>query len=292
MAVLLEALDQYDQLVLLGDTIEMQQADPRHSAVAAKPVLQALAERLGPSKRILLVAGNHDHNLVHDWAVARDDALGLTGTVPGDASRMLKLMLSWLDATQVEVHYPGLWLADGVYATHGHYLTNYMHPMASWGLHIRRPVHPTTPSELEYPSPPPREHMRDGLPPQRWLDLHIPARLAPLSSRLLDHQMQRHALPAFAASVLALGVEARWVIFGHVHRRGPREGDNLRRWRVAASGPRLLNTGSWRYEPVVARGLDGRSAYWPGGAVTIGEDGVPRSVGLLDGLSEAELLAR
>ncbi len=33
------------------------------------------------------------------------------------------------------------------------------------------------------------------------------------------------------------------------------------------------------------------ASYWPGGAVSIGDDGVPRSVGLLDGLSEKELVA-
>jgi hypothetical protein len=53
-----------------------------------------------------------------------------------------------------------------------------------------------------------------------------------------------------------------------------------------------VNTGSWRYEPVVARGQTASSGYWPGGAVTIGDDGVPHSIGLLDGLTEAELLSR
>jgi hypothetical protein len=81
------------------------------------------------------------------------------------------------------------------------------------------------------------------------------------------------------------------VIFGHVHRRGPRPRDDAARWSGAGGRPGLLNTGCWRYEPVVVRGLDGDASYWPGGAVSIGDDGVPRSVGLLEQLSERELVA-
>jgi hypothetical protein len=128
--------------------------------------------------------------------------------------------------------------------------------------------------------------------PERWIDRHIPKRLAPLSSFMLDRQMQRHALPAMLGVAQALDVsEAEWVIFGHVHRRGPRPGDRAARWSGADRRPGLLNTGSWRYEPVLVRGLDGTASYWPGGAVSIGDDGVPHSVGLLEGLSERELVA-
>ncbi len=292
MEALGRELDRHDRLVLLGDTVEMYEAHPEHSLRVAEPVLRELAERLGPDKELLLVAGNHDHELVREWATAQGAGLQLEGVVPADASEPLARVCSYLEATKVTVHYPGVWLAPNVWATHGHYLTNYLKPMATLGLHLKRRAAPqhVKVATLEHPSPT-YEHMHDGLPPQRWIDRHIPGRLAPLSSRLLAHQMMSHALPAFGASVEALGVEAEWVVFGHVHRRGPREHDDPRRWQVAASGPRLLNTGSWRYEPVVARGMDGRSNYWPGGAVSIDEDGVPRSVGLLDALTEAELLA-
>jgi hypothetical protein len=291
MEALTRELDRHDRLVLLGDVVEFQEAHPEHSLRFAEPVLRAIAERLGPDKELLLVAGNHDHDLVRDWALAQGEGLALEGQVPTDATEALARVCGYMGATKVTVHYPGLWLAPGVWAVHGHYLANYLQPVSSWGVHLRRSSpRPATPAELEQPSRP-RAHMHDGLPPQRWIDRHIPQRMSALSSRLLGHQMLRHALPAFAASVSALGVQADWVVFGHVHRRGPLERDDARRWRVAASGPRLINTGSWRYEPVVARGLDGRCQYWPGGAVTIGEDGVPRCVGLLDSMSEADLLA-
>jgi UDP-2,3-diacylglucosamine pyrophosphatase LpxH len=293
LATLLEAIDSHDRLVLLGDTVEMQEVHWSVSFPIAEPILRAIAERLGPDKQLVLMPGNHDHGLVRDWTRTQGPDLARENLVPANASPTLERVVSWLEPTQVEVHYPGLWLADGVWATHGHYLNNYLHPVSSWGLHARTRLRPATPAAFEsiakHPAAP---HMRDGLPPERWLDRHIPSRLAPVTSRILGNQMQRHALPALALATQALGVEADWVIFGHVHRRGPREGDDPQRWSVSGGSPRIVNTGSWRYEPVVVHGAGPDGGYWPGGAVVIDEKGVPQSVGLLDGLTEEELLSR
>jgi len=293
LAALLEALDEHDRLVLLGDIVELQEAHSSHSFPVAEPVLRAIAQRLGPGKQLLLVPGNHDHALVGDWARGQGPGLARESVVPADANPLLARVMAWLEPTRAEVHYPGLWLTDRVWATHGHYLTHYLRPVASWGLH-RRPRTPTqaaAPVEFEYVSKGEKaEHMRDGLPPERWLDRHLPSQLAPLTARALGRQMERHALPAMARTAQALGVDAEWVVFGHVHRRGPRGRDRPDVWSGPGGRPRLVNTGCWRYEPVVVRGIGPAGGYWPGGAVTIGEDGIPRSVGLLDGLSERELL--
>lgn len=295
LAKLIEALDQHDRLVLLGDTIEMQESRPEQAFPVAEPVIRALAEHLGDDKQAVIVPGNHDHALVGDWARRLGPDLERDSVVPSDASAALAQFVSWFESAgvQVQVHYPGVWLGERIWATHGHYLNHYLRPVSSYGLHRRR-VKPATPAETEYiarghPEPP---HLRDGMLPERWLDRHIPTRLAPISSFLLDRQMQRHALPAMLSAVHALGVVgADHVIFGHVHRRGPRERDDPSWWSGPEGHPRLLNTGNWRYEPVVVRGLDGSASYWPGGAVSIGDDGVPRSLGLLDDLSEKDLVA-
>jgi UDP-2,3-diacylglucosamine pyrophosphatase LpxH len=292
LTALLDALDAHDRLVLLGDTVEIQETHASVSFPIAEPILRRIAERLGPGKQLMLMPGNHDHGLVRDWARAQGPDLARENLVPADASPMLAQVVSWLEATQVEVHYPAAWLADGVWATHGHYLNNYMRPASSWGVHARRPLRPATPAALEYIPKRSTPHLRDGMPPERWLDRHIPSRLAPVTARLLGNQMQRHALPALARAAQALGVEADWVIFGHVHRRGPRAGDDVELWTAPGGAPRLANTGNWRYEPVVVRGAGPEGGYWPGGAVTLDADGVPRSVGLLDALSESELLDR
>lgn len=293
LAMLLDALDRHDRLVLLGDTVEMQEVHPAQSFPVAEPVLRAIAERLGPHKQVLLLPGNHDHALVREWAQAAGPGLARENVVPPNASESLARVVSWLGATRVEVHYPGVWLGDGVWATHGHYLNHYLRPMSSYGFRPPTAVAPATPAESEHvvEDPASEPHFRDGMLPERWLDRHWPTRLAPLSSFLLDRQMQRHALPAMVGVVQALDVEADWVIFGHVHRRGPRDRDDPARWSGEGGRPRLLNTGCWRYEPVVVRRLDAEASYWPGGAVSIGDDGIPRSVGLLDALNEKQLVA-
>jgi UDP-2,3-diacylglucosamine pyrophosphatase LpxH len=294
LAALLEALDRHDRLVLLGDIVELQESHPTQSFPVAEPVLRAIAEHLGDDKQALIVPGNHDHGLVSEWARAAGPRLARENVVPTDASAALQTVVSWFEATRVEVHYPGIWLGDGIWATHGHYLNHYLRPVSSYGLRPPTGIQPATPAESEYiasdhPGP---LHLRDGMLPERGIDRHLPKRLAPLSAFLLDRQMQTHALPAMLGVVQALGLaEAEWVIFGHVHRRGPRSRDDPARWSGADGRPRLLNTGSWRYEPVVVRGLDGSASYWPGGAVSIDEDGVPQSVGLLDELSEKQLVA-
>lgn len=294
LMALLDALDQHERLVLLGDIIETKETHPEVAFPIAEPVLRAIAQRLGPNKQLILVPGNHDHGLVREWTEAQGSQLARENALPADASPLLAQLLGWLTATRVEVHYPGIWLSDEVWATHGHQLVHFLRPVASWGLHSRARARSATmtaaPATLEYVAAhPPPPHMRDGMPPERWLDRHLPAWLAPLTSRMLGRQMQRHALPAFAAATRALGVDARFVLFGHLHRRGPRDGDTQRRWSSTDGSQRLLNTGSWRYEPVVAHGLGPSSQYWPGGAITIGEDGIPRSTGLLDELTEADI---
>ena len=292
LSALLLALDRYDRLVLLGDTIELQQTHPTDSFPVAEPVLRAIAERLGLEKQLLLVPGNHDHAFVGHWARAQGGGLARENVVPPDASRTLERVVSWLEATRVEVHYPGVWLADTVWATHGHYLNHYLRPISSWGLHPPRRLQPAPPAEFEYiPKREMAAHMRGGLPPERWLDRRIPPALAPLTAHLLGRQMERHALPAMARTAQALGVDAEFVVFGHVHRRGPRAEDDPALWSGPDGSPRLVNSGSWRHEPVVAHRLGPAGRYWPGGGVSLGDDGVPRSVGLLDGLDERELLA-
>jgi hypothetical protein len=50
------------------------------------------------------------------------DVLGLESRLDWEAGETLQLMASWLGSERVRVTYPGVWLRDDVYATHGHYL--------------------------------------------------------------------------------------------------------------------------------------------------------------------------
>jgi hypothetical protein len=114
-------------------------------------------------------------------------------------------------------------------------------------------------------------------------------RLAPFAQRALGAQMRRASIPALARVVHRLGVDADWVVFGHVHRCGPLAGDVLRQWSGPRGVPRIANTGSWVYEPVLLHRVAPPHPYWPGGAIRLAEGGDPEAVGLLDHLDGAAL---
>jgi hypothetical protein len=116
-------------------------------------------------------------------------------------------------------------------------------------------------------------------------------RLAPLWHRVLGLQMQRASIPAVARVAHRLGVDADWVLFGHVHRLGPRPGDDATLWAGPAGHPRIANSGCWIYEPLLLHRGGPPHPYWPGGAVVVDGERDPVAVGLLDGLDVAGLHA-
>jgi hypothetical protein len=126
LGAMLAALEHVDKLVLLGDTLELRQGSVQDVLARARPVL----ERLGASLRdrtVVLVPGNHDHALITGWLERRERPLGLEQRwAPPEASFAAEATAAMLAPANVEVAYPGVWLADGVYATHGHYLDLHM----------------------------------------------------------------------------------------------------------------------------------------------------------------------
>ena len=121
--------------------------------------------------------------------------------------------------------------------------------------------------------------------PRRVLGHH----LAPFAQRALGAQMRRASIPALARVVHRLGVDADWVVFGHVHRCGPLAGDVLRQWSGPGGVPQIANTGSWVYEPVLLHGVAPPHPYWPGGAIRLAEGAEPEAIGLLDHLGATTL---
>lgn len=106
--------------------------------------------------------------------------------------------------------------------------------------------------------------------------------MARFTASLLGAQMRRASIPALSQVVGHLGVHAEWVLFGHVHRLGPLPGDLETRWRGPQGRPRILNAGSWVYEPLLVHNAIPPHPYWPGGAVILEDGRAPRAVGLLD----------
>lgn len=128
LAVLLERLRGVDRLVLLGDTLELRHGPTREALAVAEPVMRAIGHALGPDGQVVLVPGNHDHAIGAgwlDWRARRDapEPLALEQRVaPERASWIAKRLAGWLSPAAVELSYPGVWLRDDVFATHGHYL--------------------------------------------------------------------------------------------------------------------------------------------------------------------------
>ena len=305
---LLEALEGIDRLVLLGDVVELLEQRAERAMGVAEPILRLIGRTLGPGREVIFVPGNHDRALVAEWIRRVGGGLAPDTGVPFDATPGLARVVSWFAPAHVRVHYPGVWLAPGVWATHGHYLDRHLLPEAAFGvtrgLLGRVPRPGAVPIDYELAGGPsltrlealvikalPRplaalaedvaELIRASTMPLAPRRLLRPG-MARLTASVLGAQMRLASLPALSHVVGRLGVDAEWVLFGHVHRLGPLPGDLEIRWRRPRGRPNLLNTGSWVYEPLLVHNASPPHPYWPGGAVIIENDRVPRAIGLLD----------
>jgi hypothetical protein len=126
-AALLAALADVDRLVLLGDVLELRHGPRRDALAAARPFFEELGSAMA-GREVVVLAGNHDHALVEPWLAQRRER-----SDPGplaaeqrlsahEASPMLATLAEWAAPARVSAAYPGLWLREDVYATHGHYL--------------------------------------------------------------------------------------------------------------------------------------------------------------------------
>lgn len=115
------ALLEFDRLVLLGDTLELRQGPTGEALATAVPVLRALGEAMA-GREIVLVPGNHDHGIARCWLDEAPELSLEERVAPARASPLAAAMAEALTPARVELAYPGLWLREDVYATHGHYL--------------------------------------------------------------------------------------------------------------------------------------------------------------------------
>ncbi len=124
--LLLNALAGADHVVLLGDVIELRDRPLTEALAVARPFFEELIEATGEA-RITIVPGNHDHRLLEEWLDRRRlegaEPLGLEQRIPplGPLARLLAPA-----GERAAFAYPGLWLREGIYATHGHYLDRHL----------------------------------------------------------------------------------------------------------------------------------------------------------------------
>jgi Calcineurin-like phosphoesterase superfamily domain len=128
-AALLEEIGGADRIVLLGDALELRELPLPEVLAAARPFFEELGEAMA-GREVLLIPGNHDHRLAEpllEEAAMRDGGAALDleqrrrpGEEPATAIDV------WLGDAELSIAYPGAWLRDDVYATHGHYMDCHM----------------------------------------------------------------------------------------------------------------------------------------------------------------------
>ena len=124
---LLEALDDVDRLVVLGDGLELREAAHRDAMEVAGPFFRAVGRALGRDKELIVTAGNHDHGIAAGWIDARlqSEPAGFLGLeqrfAPAEAGPLARHLAEAAEPARMQLAYPGLWLREDVYAFHGHY---------------------------------------------------------------------------------------------------------------------------------------------------------------------------
>jgi hypothetical protein len=129
-AVVLAELRGAERVVLLGDIVELRERPLGAALDHALPFFEELGAAAGEVE-VVLVPGNHDARLAEpllDRLSLTDAALPLDATAepsPGPTAAIAAA----LSPARLRIAYPGIWLRDDVYATHGHYMD----------LHLRLP---------------------------------------------------------------------------------------------------------------------------------------------------------
>jgi predicted phosphodiesterase len=271
-------LQRADEVVLLGDSIELRDRPLDEALAVATPFFEELGEALG-GRRVTLVPGNHDHRLASEWLRRRGGApLRLEQrALPGPGDPLGRLARRMGD-TRLELAYPGVWLRPDVYATHGHYLD--CHNGVRTFECLARAVSERVVRRDGYAAPDDYEAVLAPLyrlfyRAAQWSWAWQGVRLGKALVRRAEGGDRRPArfepgMRAMARVVECLGIEADHVVFGHLHCPGE--------WR-SDGGTRLVNTGTWRASYAAAAYVLVRSEGPPELSLPLTGDTTPNSVG-------------
>jgi hypothetical protein len=125
--VLLDEIAGADRLILLGDALELRELPLAQVVSIVGPFFEELGEAMA-GRRIVLVPGNHDHRLAEPLL----EEVAFAGAELGLEHRALPTgepatrIAAWLGDAELSIAYPGVWLREDVYATHGHYMDCHM----------------------------------------------------------------------------------------------------------------------------------------------------------------------
>jgi UDP-2,3-diacylglucosamine pyrophosphatase LpxH len=325
-ARLLEALAAADRVIVLGDLLELREQPVARVLETAAPALTGLAQACD-GKPLIVVPGNHDHHLADaflDQLRLEDQDLGLEQRARADGHPgLLGRLAELLPGADLSLSYPGLWLREDVFATHGHQVDVHMtvpRPEAIMCSAMRRVTlrrAPRSPSDYEAIVDPLYSlfHGIAQASSQRTMERTSGA------SRSIWQLLQGGGLGGFAvgrvalpAGVLALnaagfgpfrpevtGAELRdsgLRAMGEAARNMGIEaahvmfGHTHRPWPIEGrdhdwrtpGGALLHNTGSWYHEGSLIGDAGQGSPYWPGWISWLDDSGPPRLQNVLEGV--------
>jgi len=329
--ILLEEIAGAQRVVLLGDAVELRNLPLGPSLARSRRFFEELGEALGDAE-VMLVPGNHDHRLAEplldELSVAGDSALGLEHRhVPSGPAVLID---EWLGAARLKIAYPGVWLRDDVYATHGHYMDVHLSLpraeclVAATMVRVSGPLpNRATPLDYERVLRPlygfayglaqvmPAKRRRNGPFEKAWevlagerAGLTPKERAAragfPLAIRTLNGLLHAEFEPDVRpAAIFRSGVRAATemaVRLGiddvHVITGHTHRGGPLpdEAEWPLPRGGRLHNTGSWVFASAFHQPGVPPNSYWPGTVTWLEDDAPPRRVQLLHGYAHEQMI--
>lgn len=327
--VLLDALAEADRLVLLGDVVELREVPLATALESARPFFEELGKTMA-GRSILFVPGNHDHRLAEpllERLAFAGEPLGLEHRAE-PAGEPAERIAGWLGGAELELAYPGIWLREDVYATHGHYMDCHMRlprleciaaaatmrtlrrlppePAPEDYERILRPVYGLTyglaqggvarraarPSERAYRS----IVGGNGTSTLRRAALHaaVPAGIWGINRLLradFDASLDGPSISRSCVSAATTLAERLHLEAAHTLTGHTHRGgpyDADPEWALPGGG-RLHNTGSWVFASAFHHPGTPPGSFWPGTITWLEEDGPPRRERLLLERSREEL---
>lgn len=320
------SLARADRVVILGDLLELRERRADEVLELAAPVLAAIGNA-AEGREIVLVPGNHDYELVSPaLEAARLDGGHVTreGTYETGAGELSLRVADLLAPARVSLAYPGLWLRDDVWATHGHYADLHLtvprvesifaHAVGRMVGARRRDASLETYEATVAPvyafshaiaqSAPAQRAIKGGnTSRQVWTRatgggpaglllgrVAIPAAVAALNAAGLgSFRSDISALELRRGGLRAMGQVTRDL---DVHAAHVVFGHTHRAGPLPGEvegwwpggGIRLHNTGSWVLEAAFSAAEGPVNPYWPGRVTWIGDDGPPEFENVLEGL--------
>jgi predicted phosphodiesterase len=326
--ILFEAIADADEILLLGDVIELREQPLRAVLDIALPFFDELGQAL-PGRRVTIVAGNHDHRLVEGWLQERrlaGEPLGLEERTGPASSQILTLIAERMPRTELELAYPGVWLRPRTYATHGHYVDCHMSvprleaiaasavARATGGM----PAGRRTPDDYEAVLTPLYAFAyalaQGSARARRALGMDLSRRVWDRIDRRRDLRSRALASLAIPSAVWGLNRAGLGPFDGKLSGATLRDSglramsdlvdalgidaDEVIFGHTHRPGPldrdgdwdkRLFNAGSWLYEPSLLSTTAIDSPYWPGVCLWVDGDKPPELRRLLEGVTQADL---